>query len=495
MAQYQIHEKNKTLYANIQIAEGTYEESVATEALPVISIDGSVTTETGSFEYLGDAQSRDEHSYTQDQFAEFAAETPQQVLGVLDGARTVAEVPQSTWLQACAGYITVFSVANGSFPAGTVVVDNYLASNDMLSIDFRKSSASDLVNDKNTPFYDCRGSVDLALTIGDVPKLKFNMKGNAKDPIQVPTIVPQYGTQLTDVAAAVRDVTVQTIEIARRDGAFATGAAAITTITNSGNFATVTFGAAHGLGSNGSIRFIEIIGANEAEYNGIFLAFITSATTVIYRTLSVPAGSATGTLTWKEGEAAKTFCFGNTNAPNFFGFEYARSRNGCGNSFTKKAVASEVTVSLLENKAPAVQIANITSTTTTATATAYGHGFTSGDSVTISEVPGTDGDFYNGTFDVTVTDADTFTYTITSYAGTYAGKARAVNNNFASFDPDSHISDFYGAIIKFGTAAGSYISYGWDKLQIRDVKEGKIEEALARDVTFRNTGKSFIIYE
>ena len=35
----------------------------------------------------------------------------------------------------------------------------------------------------------------------------------------------------------------------------------------------------------------------------------------------------------------------------------------------------------------------------------------------------------------------------------------------------------------------------WDKLQISDVKEGKVATYFGRDVTFRNTGFSYIILE
>lgn len=58
-----------------------------------------------------------------------------------------------------------------------------------------------------------------------------------------------------------------------------------------------------------------------------------------------------------------------------------------------------------------VSISTLVSTGTTATATSTAHGLTSGDSVVISGAGQTE---YNGTFEVTVTDADTFTYTMTS---------------------------------------------------------------------------------
>jgi len=49
--------------------------------------------------------------------------------------------------------------------------------------------------------------------------------------------------------------------------------------------------------------------------------------------------------------------------------------------------------------------------------------------------------------------------------------------------------------MRFGTGAGKYITYAWNKLQLADTKTGKIGSYFARDLTFRNTGKSFLFME
>jgi hypothetical protein len=67
-----------------------------------------------------------------------------------------------------------------------------------------------------------------------------------------------------------------------------------------------------------------------------------------------------------------------------------------------------------------VSISGITRTGTTATATATGHGYASNNVVGISGATGADASLYNGTFIITVVDADTFTYTMT---GTPTGSA------------------------------------------------------------------------
>lgn len=491
------HEKNKVLFSTIQTAEGTYDAPVATDALAVITVDGSVTTETGSYEYLGDSLSRDEYSYIQDQYADFTCETPQQVLGTLNGSLTVAEVPLTNWYQACGGYVTVLATDLGSFTAGSVFIDNSRISDELLSIDYRLSTPQDTVNHKLRKFYDCRGTVDINVTLGDLPKLKFGMKGNSSDPIQAAILTPVFGSQFDNVVSAVSNRTVVNAEIAERNGTYTTFGGTISTITRSGNIATVTTAAAHSLGSNGSIRFVQIDGATDSLYNGTFLATIISTTKFIYVMSDVPSADASASVAFSAeiGPAAKNFCFSTTDAANFFGFEYSRYKTGCETGFSKKAVPTDVTVSILENLASSVEATDIVSTTTTATVTAANHGLVTGNSVTISEVPGTDGDYYNGTFTVTVTDANIFTITIASYSGHYTSKARVTNNDFLSFDPDSKISQFFGAQVKFGAAVGKYVTYKWDKLQIKDVKEGKVDSYLGRDITFRNTGRSFLILE
>lgn len=65
-------------------------------------------------------------------------------------------------------------------------------------------------------------------------------------------------------------------------------------------------------------------------------------------------------------------------------------------------------------------VSAITFSSTTATATSTAHGFTTGDTISIRGATGADATYYNGDFAVTVTNADTFTYTMT---GTPAGNA------------------------------------------------------------------------
>jgi hypothetical protein len=70
-------------------------------------------------------------------------------------------------------------------------------------------------------------------------------------------------------------------------------------------------------------------------------------------------------------------------------------------------------------------VTSITRASTTATVTATAHGFTSGDQVNIRGAAQSD---YNGDFIVTVTDADTFTYTVSGSPATPATGTIVANN-------------------------------------------------------------------
>lgn len=405
------HEKNVAILAKIESTENTYNAPAATDAVAVTELSGSVTYETGSYMYLGDDLSRDEFTYQKDSYADVSLTTPQQVLGTLNPSLAVADAPLSEFFQACGGYVTV------NAGTGVVTVDNSRTSASTLSIDFRKSSSDDLVNQKLFKFTGIRGNVDVTANLGEVPTLKFNMKGNAINPIASPIVSPDFGTQTSSVVASVRQSNIVTAQLARLDGSF-TSTGAITSITKTNNVATVTFGSAHSLGATGDIRAITVSGATDSLYNGVFLATITGATTVTYVMKGIPSANASGTFAITKGPAAETFCFSTLSATNFFGFDFTRYLTGCEEGFAKGAVPTDVSVTMLED-----------------------------------QVGGT------------------------------------------SFDPDSNVTYFYGAQIKFGTAAGKYVTYKWDKLQLANVKDGKVASYYGRDVTFRNTGRSYIILE
>jgi hypothetical protein len=484
------NQKNKSVLAKLESVEDTYNAPAATDATPAISLSGSVTNEIGTYTYIG--KGRGEQNYLKDKYADFKMETPQQILGALNGSLAVNDVPLSEWYQASRGYVTVLSGALGSFAAGSVFIDNSQLSNSTLSVDYRIASDQAAGVEKLRKFTACRGTLDLNATNGDLPKLTFNMKGNCSDPVQVVEIVPDIGSQIDNVAVPIRDTSIVDASIVARGGTYTAFGGTISTITKAANIATATASAPHSLGANGSIRFANLAGATDSLYNGIHLITIISTTKFIYTMLDTPAADASGTFTMTVGAAAKNFCFDTLTATNFFGIDIKRYTTGCEVGFDSTEIPSDVSATILELPAPLIEVTAIASTTTTATATAAHHGLEVGNSITVDT-----GDAnYDGTFTVvSVPDADSFTYTIASYSGTFSGKGTVLNNSYAKFDPDSNISEFFGAQIKFGTAAGNYVTYKWDNLQIKDSKDGTVGDFLGRSVDFRNTGNSFIILE
>lgn len=491
MALTKFHEKNVALFGKIETTYGVYVAPAASDALPATSMDGSATVQTGNYQYLGDNLSRNEITYLTDQFAEVNVETPQQVLGVLNPALSVAAAPLSQWLQACGAFVTV----NGS--TGAVTYDNATVSNASLSVDYRKASSEDLVNQKLRQFNGIRGTVDVTASIGKgVPLLKFAFKGNTSDPIESPILTPDFGSQITNVAPTIRQATIVAAQIAAFGEPFTAQAAlpgTVTTITRTGNVATVTMSTAHNLATG---RKVNISGATDNLYNGDFLIAVVSGTVFTYTMEATPSANATGTLVAKAGGYAQNFCFADLSAPNFFGFDYQRYLTGCEEGFAKGAVATDINVTMLEDKAINMQVSGITFSTTTATATSNGHNLVVGNSVTVSGATGADATLYNGTFVVTAVTTNTFNYTMESTpAGVATGTLVARNNSVTTFDPDSNITNFFTAQVKFGTGNGRFVTYKWSKIQLSAVKDGKVATYFGKDVTFRNTGNSYIILE
>jgi hypothetical protein len=79
------------------------------------------------------------------------------------------------------------------------------------------------------------------------------------------------------------------------------GGDTVSSITQSGNVATVTTASPHGLGSNGSQFYVEIAGvtgATASAYNGKWTVTITGTSTFTYNVSGSPASNPPGTITW-----------------------------------------------------------------------------------------------------------------------------------------------------------------------------------------------------
>jgi len=318
--------------------------------------------------------------------------------------------------QVCGGNVIVDATTK------EVYVDNATDSPDYGTADFRKSSPDDATNDKLYKFWDLRGTVDVTATVGEVPGLKFSLKGNADDPVAVAKQTANFGSQTTRVASSVLYSTIKTAQLAEisPSDTFTASAGTVTSVAYVGAQATITFSAAHSI-PVGEIRRIRVSGLTPAALNGDHTFYATTTTKgIFYVKGNTGSGTATGTATVKKSDLTpSSFCFSTLNAANFFGYDFQRYMTGCDTGFAKGGTPTDVSVSMLED-----------------------------------QVGGT------------------------------------------SFLPDTEAGKFFAAVLKFGgSTAGSTVTYMWDKLQLANVKQGKIATYMGRDVTFRNTGSSFIFYQ
>lgn len=486
MAVEKFNEKNKAIFAEIESTAGTYEPTVAGDAVAATAITGSVTFETGSYQYLGDSNSRDEFTYLKDNYADIQIETPQQVLTVLNPALTADELPLGDLFRACGAGI---SIDGGT---GVVTISNSIASSSRVSIDFAKTSSDDTVNEKLYRFFSLLGTCDVSADVGDLAKLKFNMKGNAYEPIKTPIVTPDFGDQTTSVCPIIRMSTIDHAKVTPYGENFnaVSTIAGTPSIASTGTTATVTL-TSHGLTTGDKVRIRGCTGADGEYYNGDFIIAVTDANTFTYTMNGDPSGAAAGTILVKKDGWSKSFCFSTLQAPNAFGFDLSRYITACEEGYDRKPIPSDVNFTMLETHSASMLATTITKSTITATVTTNTpHGLSTGASVTIS---GATDDLYNITTLITVTSSTTFAYVMASEPASNAVAETAegllvLNNDATTFDPDANLMEFFAVELKFGTGAGNYVTYAWDKVQLANVKDGKVATSEGRDVTLRNTG-------
>ena len=222
-----------------------------------------------------------------------------------------------------------------------------------------------------------------------------------------------------------------------------TGVQTISSITYSGNIATLTTSSAHGLTTG---AYVSITGTTPAAYSGVFKITVTSTTKFTYILVTDPAGNATvvGTYLNQASTPVNTLMnYTKTSGYSLFG--------AAGNKIyeTKTNPAVEVFSGITSDKFQSVNMTNTAghflvacngsdptmiydgtqwfyvATTTTAqtisTITHVGnvatltttapHGLITGNRVTIS---GATASAYNGTYVITKTGASTFIYTMAS---------------------------------------------------------------------------------
>lgn len=374
------------------------------------------TRETGSFQFYGDNLSRDEYTYEKDTYVSLTVETMQQVLGQV--ATAINPDTNSIWkmLQACGAFVSVDATTK------YVSAGNNNNSPDYVQVDYRKSSSDDEVYDKLAKYAKLRGMVDVDASVGEIPKLKFSLMGNATNPVKAPKLASDFGFQTTRVASPVLPETIRVAQLALLDDTFSSAGTVSSIQYYTDGKAVVTFSAPHGL-TVGNIIAIQVAGATgQTLLNGNFIALVESTTKVNYFVKNLTSsGTATGTPTCGKGDTpVAALCFSTLSAPNFYGFDLSRYQTGCDTGFAKGAVPTDLTVGMLED-----------------------------------QIGG------------------------------------------SSFDPDSNITKFYGVYLQFSDSAnteGKKVGYLWNKAQIANVKQGKVGAYLGRDISFRNTGQSFMLW-
>jgi len=496
MAIQKFNEKNVSVLAKKETVANTYETGmVGSDAVLAVAIDGSVTTEISSKEFVGDSESRDKYTWVTDSTADFTLETLQQVLGTLNPSLVVANLPLFDMYTACGANVAV----DGG--TGVVTITNAIKEVSTVSLDMADTSGDNATQEKLYRFFGVRGTMDVEASVKDIPTLKFAFKGNSLPPITAAIVTPDYGAQSTSIASPVRQSTVVEAKITPYYENFEAQStiSGTPTIARTGNIATVTL-AAHGLVTGQRVNISGATGAVDAYYyNGDFQVTVLTSGTFTYVMNGTPSGAAVGTLVAKKDGYAKSFCFDKFSAPNYFGYKFDRILTACEEGFDRSATAPTATVSILDTFPPAFNVASITKTTTTATLTTdTPHGLSAGMSITVS---GATDALYNGTF-LIATSATTTTLTYimgdtpaANAVATSVGSLRLVNNSSTTFDPDAHISEFFAIKLKFGTRTGGYVTYKKDKLQLTNTKNTKVATSMGKELTFDDTGKAYIILE
>lgn len=197
------HEKAIICYGLKQSAEGTPVTPLATNPIAALNMDFSTTNQNESFQYTGDELSRDEFTTLADQYAEMNFETMMPYIGTMPGAGVTlpaASVPFKEWFESCGGFVTLGA---GTGDAASCTISNSAASNALMTIDVRRSSA-DIATQKSYKISDARGTIDLNIETGKRAMLKFAWKGNLIVPVQAAAYVADFGTQKSNVAPVVR---------------------------------------------------------------------------------------------------------------------------------------------------------------------------------------------------------------------------------------------------------------------------------------------------
>ena len=423
-------------------------------AIAAGDIKASPKLDVGSFNYYGGATERNQYNYLKDIVVNCELSTPLQVIGVtgstlnsVNVATTLAPAGYGVGsgifglMEACGGYLTATTSAVGTlYPNGLLQVDNSILSSAYAGLDLHDESLMTPTLDKVWKAIDLQGTFSLTANTGELPMLKFMLEGNIDTNIayNAPFVTPNWSAQLVNIAPPPLPTNVisqQLVPLVDPAGYTAYAYSAAVTIT----------------------MLSETIDANNTSG--------TNSSNIALLTIAAGHGIPLGNIVSVLGSA-------DTSNPTVWN-----------SYFIGQAISATVIKISVNTANPSMPLAGTYS---------IGIGKTTALPVNTN------------TFDCD----NFFGYKLDRYlTGSLKGfirtpdptdvKMKVVQDQTGTtnFDPDApgNYMAFFGVMQKWGTTTGAIVTIIMDKLQLADVAPDEIGQIKARALTFKNTGKSYLI--
>lgn len=309
---------------------------------------------------------------------------------------TDRELPMGAWMEAVG-----FGWVKGN---GYAMATNAVSSNSFLTVELHQSS-DDMVSENKQKIYtatDCRGTVDLDVTVGKRGKLKFDYMGNLDSIADKLTIVADYETKKDDIADTAKSnvITLSSLSpytslisaVLPNAGIGGTSGSPSTATFIVGGL-TFTAGDTVWCSSNQLVNILNgaEIGQTGEEILAAYAANIPDGETLpgdwtltgtlrsyyirkagvktLYfyspgqygnlASLSITGTAPASTVTVISNNAEpptadpSNICFEKLIAPKVNGYDYARYQLSCNDGWSKNAMPSDVTLTIIEDRADA----------------------------------------------------------------------------------------------------------------------------------------------
>lgn len=309
---------------------------------------------------------------------------------------TDRELPMGPWMESVG-----FGWVKGN---GYAMATNAVSSNSYLTVELHQSS-DDMVSENKQKIYtatDCRGTVDLDVTVGKRGKLKFDFMGNLDAIEDKLTIVADYETKKDDIADTAKSNVITlsslspytslisaTLPNAGIGGTYGSPSSATFIVAG----LTFTAGDTTWCASTQLVNILDgaEIGQTGAEILAAYAANIPDGETLpgdwtltgtlrsyyirkagsktLYfyspgqygnlASLSITGTAPTSTVTVISNNAEpptadpSNICFEKLIAPKINGYDYARYQLSCNDGWSKNAMPSDVTLTIIEDRANA----------------------------------------------------------------------------------------------------------------------------------------------